>query len=226
MVTKERYGKHRDELLAYAKKYRAKHKGQIRIQRRRYYLKDKEKILFRNRGYFVRHKTEIAEYHRRYVKKHKKEITDYKRAWWDANKRFQNPLQREYYLLNKERIKQTSYKNRKKYLKNPLFRIQDAMSRQIYFSLKRKKAGRHWETLVGYSLEDLKQHLESQFTSDMRWDNYGLKGYWTIDHKIPRSWFHFKSSHDKEFKRCWALSNLQPLQNHINFSKGNRYAHS
>lgn len=34
-------------------------------------------------------------------------------------------------------------------------------SKGIWECLKKKKAGRRWETIVGYTLEDLKNHLES-----------------------------------------------------------------
>jgi len=43
----------------------------------------------------------------------------------------------------------------------------------IRHSLKGKKAGRRWEKLVGYTLEDLREHLESQFDNKMNWENYG-----------------------------------------------------
>lgn len=53
----------------------------------------------------------------------------------------------------------------------------------------------------------------------MTWGNYGING-WTIDHKIPISVFNFTSSDHEDFKRCWALSNLQPLWAYDNISKG------
>lgn len=39
--------------------------------------------------------------------------------------------------------------------------------------------------MLGYSADDLKMHLESLFTDDMTWDNYG----WHIDHIKPLSHF-------------------------------------
>ena len=50
----------------------------------------------------------------------------------------------------------------------------------------------------------------------MIWGNYGD---WHIDHKIPISAFNFTKPEHEDFKRCWALSNLQPLWAKDNISK-------
>jgi 5-methylcytosine-specific restriction endonuclease McrA len=55
----------------------------------------------------------------------------------------------------------------------------------------------------------------------MSWENYG-KFTWHIDHIIPVAVFNFSSFKDLDFKRCWALSNLQPLEAKKNHSKGCR----
>jgi hypothetical protein len=41
--------------------------------------------------------------------------------------------------------------------------------------------------ILGYTHDDLKNHLTSKFTSEMNWKNYGT--YWNIDHIIPINWF-------------------------------------
>jgi hypothetical protein len=80
--------------------------------------------------------------------------------------------------------------------------------------LKNKK----WESLLGYSVGELKKHLEEQFDSNMSWKNQGF--YWEIDHVIPISWFKTK---DQQIKHGWALRNLQPLEKRLNFDKKNFY---
>ena len=89
-------------------------------------------------------------------------------------------------------------------------RFGNSMSKRIYQSLSGRKRYRKWESLVGYTLEDLKSHLEAQFTIGMDWDSYGIFG-WHLDHIIPQSAFNFRNAEDLDFKRCWALNNLQPL---------------
>ena len=49
----------------------------------------------------------------------------------------------------------------------------------------------------------------------MSFDNYG--SYWHIDHVIPCS--KFDLTDDKEIKRCFRWTNLQPLEASINISK-------
>jgi 5-methylcytosine-specific restriction endonuclease McrA len=71
--------------------------------------------------------------------------------------------------------------------------------------------------LLGYSVVDLKEHLEKQFTPKMNWGNYG--SYWHVDHKIPKSF----ASNEKELLELFALDNLQPLEAKVNISKHNRY---
>ncbi len=53
----------------------------------------------------------------------------------------------------------------------------------------------------------------------MSFENYGE---WHIDHVVPASNFSYDSFEDKEFKDCWALSNLQPLWAEENLKKGDR----
>ena len=113
---------------------------------------------------------------------------------------------------------------KKRRRKDPKFHLDNNISNLIRCSLKvkkAKKAGRKWETLVGYSLEDLIKHLEKQFDSKMNWENYG--SYWSIDHIKPRSLFHYIYPEDPQFKECWALNNLQPLEKIENIIKSNRY---
>ena len=75
--------------------------------------------------------------------------------------------------------------------------------------------------LVGYSVEELKSHLEKQFVSGMTWENYGKHG-WHIDHIVPRAKLPYDSSEHPNFKLCWALNNLQPLWASDNWKKGDR----
>ncbi|MFC1454124.1 hypothetical protein ACFLQL_02990, partial [Verrucomicrobiota bacterium] len=95
------------------------------------------------------------------------------------------------------------------------------MSGSIRKALKGNKVGRHWENLVGYTIAELKQHLEAKFKSGMTWNNYGVYG-WHIDHIIPKDFFKFTSEKDVEFQYCWSLNNLQPLWAKDNLKKQNK----
>ena len=96
------------------------------------------------------------------------------------------------------------------------------MSNAIRHSLSQNnlsKNGRHWEDLVGYTSQELREHLESLFTDGMSWGN---KGKWQIDHIIPKSFFKIKEVGDVEFRMCWSLDNLQPLWAKDNILKSNK----
>jgi len=132
----------------------------------------------------------------------------------------------QYYKNNKDKFKLKRKLNKDKfalYMKerrnDPIIRLNENISANIRHSLKRNKNGWHWEGLVGYTLEDLKKHLESQFKDGMNWENYGE---WHIDHKIPISYFNIISSKSKGFKKCWNLENLQPLWSFVNLKKNNK----
>lgn len=75
---------------------------------------------------------------------------------------------------------------------------------------------------IGYTVQELRNHLESKFTDGMTWDNYGK--VWHIDHIKPDCLFKYTSVNDKEFKEAWALNNLQPLFAIDNLKKGKKYA--
>ena len=95
------------------------------------------------------------------------------------------------------------------------------MSSVIRYCLKGKKAWRKWRDLVGYKAQDLINHLEKQFDDKINWDNY--RSYWEIDHIKPKSLFKYETAEDPEFKKCWALENLQPLEKIKNRSKHDSY---
>jgi len=74
---------------------------------------------------------------------------------------------------------------------------------------------------LGYTVEQLKEHIASKFKEGMSWENYGE---WHIDHITPQSWLPFTSIEDENFIKCWALDNLQPLWANENCSKQDRFA--
>jgi hypothetical protein len=102
----------------------------------------------------------------------------------------------------------------------PQRKLRNYFTSAICHSLNGKtKGGRSWEGILGYSADDLRSHLERQFTPDMTWDNYGD---WHVDHIIPVTSFTFTSADDADFKACWAISNLRPLWAVDNLSKSDR----
>jgi hypothetical protein len=86
--------------------------------------------------------------------------------------------------------------------------------------LRGEKKRRKWIDLVGYSVAQLKTHLERQFAKGMTWQNYGSA--WHIDHIIPLRVFNYRAADDPDFVRAWGLRNLRPLWAVDNLHKGGR----
>lgn len=109
----------------------------------------------------------------------------------------------------------------RKKMKDPMYRLSNNLRGNMYHALKAKKGFRKWEDLVGYTLQDLINHLQPNLNNSMTWENYGE--LWQVDHITPKSWFKYASTNDPQFKECWALSNLQPKLKIDNIRKGNRF---
>jgi hypothetical protein len=77
------------------------------------------------------------------------------------------------------------------------------------------------ERLLGYTVTELRLHLERQFTKRMNWKRFA-DGDIHIDHIIPISSFDFENVGDPEWKACWALTNLRPLWAKDNLAKSGK----
>lgn len=195
---------------AYARAYHATHKREEAAYDRIYWATHKEEKAANRRAYCATHKEEIAAYHHAYQMVHREEYAAYRRVYRVGHKQeIADRRQRDW-----EHIRE--YK-RQRYQANPMVRLSNAISRGMQESLHDGKSGRHWEALGGYTLGDLRQHLQVRFQPGMSWENHGE---WEIDHVRPLSSFSFSSPDDPQFKECWALENLQPMWAYDNDSKG------
>ena len=141
---------------------------------------------------------------------------------------------RKGYVSPNKKISDKKYREKyrvqltKKYLErrrnDPKFRLDGNMATAIGEVLGDQKFRRSWKDLVGYTAYDLMKHLESQFDDKMTLDNYG--SYWSVDHIKPKSLFKYETAEDSEFKKCWALENLQPLEKIANIKKRDKYEKS
>ena len=181
------------------------------------------------RGYAKtdKYKEYQREYHREYRKtdKYKEYQKEYHKTdkYKEYQKEYNKEYQKEYQNSDNFKKWRSKYRKKKRAI-DPKYKLDRNMTTAIYITLRGKKAGRTWESLVGYSVEDLMKHIESQFEPWMNWDNWGIgKCKWNIDHIKPKSLFDYTNSEDKEFRECWALKNLQPMESIKNIKKSNRY---
>lgn len=101
--------------------------------------------------------------------------------------------------------KYTYIKNRLK--EDPFYRLRLNVRNRLRGALKVK--GWHkdntFSQYIGCSLEQLKTHIESQFTSEMNWGNYAI--FWELDHSVALG----NAKTDTEIYKLCHYTNLKPL---------------
>jgi len=218
----------------YAKVYNAKHKGKRNAQSREWRLNNLERAQTTDRKWKEANPERVKENRKSHYENNKEAEKAYSRQWGKENPQKKKQMFRTWYLKNREenikrsREWQAQNPEKSRLLKkadwnrryaNPKNRLSFCVSGAVRRSLKGKtKDGIHWEPLVGYSIAELRRHLERRFKDGMTWENYGSA--WHLDHIIPVAVFNFETPEDIDFKRCWALKNLQPLWASDNMSKG------
>lgn len=124
---------------------------------------------------------------------------------------------REWAAADGQRRSEVSAYRRERRMRNPTERIANSMRARMWGALKGKTSGACLSRL-GYSLDELRAHLERRFQQGMGWENYGK---WHIDHVRPCAAFDLTDA--QQFAECWSLENLQPLWAAENVRKGARY---
>lgn len=196
------------------------------------YVKNKEHINKINAKWKAENADKHHEINSKYRLNNPKKIKESGKKWYAGNRDERRKTIHKWYventekvikknaewkLNNPERAKIMRKKSGAKRRSTPRGKLHGNISSAIGFSLRGNKRGRKWESLVGFTLDELLIHLEKKFKAEMNWSNYG--SYWEIDHKIPVVAFNFSNSEDIDFKKCWCLKNLQPLEVSINRSK-------
>lgn len=121
---------------------------------------------------------------------------------------------------DRTRLYHRKYKAHRR-LTDPVYRLRVDIPTIIRRATKKKYYNDSVWNYLSYTPDDLKRHLESQFDSSMTWDNHGKD--WHIDHIIPQAAFHYDSEKHPDFQKCWALSNLRPLNAMENMTKSSIY---
>ncbi len=193
----------RDCLKIINKPYRIANADKAREASKVWRLANPSKRKEQNRGWYIKNREKARRTSQEWrACNHEKHIESVKQ-WRKANP---------------EKAKQYDRKSDARRKATPAGRLNNSVTSQIYHAVRELKAGRRWEHLVGYSLKDLMSHIEKQFINGMTWENYGI--YWHLDHITPKVAFNYNAPADIDFKRCWALKNLQPLEAKANLSKG------
>jgi hypothetical protein len=182
-----------------------------------------------------------------YSKEYQLNNVDKIQQYYINNKEHVNKQSKQHYALNREKLleKQIQYgkdnpevrrKATAKYLKlnpeyynsyrkqrynnDPQFKLRIILGNRLNEVLKKNKTYKTSNiiTLLGCSLDEVKEYLEKQFTADMNWENHGI--YWEVDHILPCD--SFDLSDIEQQKQCFHYTNLQPLIKRDNRIKSNK----
>lgn len=164
------------------------------------------------------------EYRAAHYQKNKEKAQAQNSAWYAANKEKQSAASKAHYLkdpkahiarvqkakeLRPEYYKEANKLNaRKRRAERIDVRLRSRISSQFRYCLGTGKGGMTTAAMLGYSIQELKAHLERQFARGMSWANMGD---WHIDHIVPLSSFQITASDDPTLRQAWALPNLRPL---------------
>jgi len=189
---KQYYKDNIKKLSKKAKQWQIDNPIRAKMNKKQCYLNNKNKALKQTLIWRDNNPEKVKEIYRKYRKNHKIKINIEKRKWMN----FKRKTDLKYSLNHR-------------------------ISESIRQSLRKNKNGRHWEDLVGYTLNNLIKRLKKTMPEDYNWNDF-LNGNLHIDHKIPISAFNFTKTEHTDFKRCWGLSNLQLLSAKENIIKYNK----
>lgn len=113
--------------------------------------------------------------------------------------------------LRIERARKAAYEGHvKRCEQNSSLKITASVRGKLSVALRRDRS--YWsksvEAIVGCGFDDFINHIESQFSDGMSWENYGRRG-WHIDHIRPC--ISFDLSDESQFFECFNFKNCQPL---------------
>lgn len=171
-----------------------------------------------NKAWRQNNTTRYKEIHNRWKNKNIDYIRKSKLKSYYNNHEKSKERARKYKRNNQEKLKTQNriYANNK-YHNDLNYRLVRLLRGRITKAIKRNSKYSTSLKLLGCSIEELKFHLEKQFTKGMSWENYGK---WHIDHIKPCASFNL--SLEAEQKICFHFTNLQPLWAKDNIRKSNK----
>ena len=160
-----------------------------------------------NKQYNLDNKEKLKQYRLNNKEKRKQYRLD--------NKEKTKQYKKQYDLDNKEKRKK--YENEKK-KRDPNFKLAKIIRTRVLNALKNGHKSKSTLELLGCSVEEVWNHLESKFKPGMTKENHGL---WHIDHIKPCASFDLTDPEQQAI--CFHYTNLQPLWAVDNRRKGSRY---
>jgi len=215
---KKYYSKNKEAIKKRVKDWSNINQDKIKENKKEYYQENKEKILERQKEWRLLNNEYVKDFRKIYYENNKDVIKAKSVEYYNEVKLINPRFNKDRYnRVKSDPEKFQNLKNRRKInrKKKPwIYAIRNIL-RGVLRRLNKNKTT-DTITLLGYSSNELKTHLENLFKEGMSWENYGE---WHIDHIKPISSFH----PDTDLKIINSLDNLQPLWASENLSKGSKY---
>ena len=185
-----------------------------RKYQKEYELKNKEKIKNRKKIFYM--EKGGKEKQKEYQLKNKEKLKEQHKQNYLINKEKKLKYQSEYGKIYFQKNKQKIYARELNRLKTiPGFRIRKNLKSRINSALKGNNKSASTIELLGCSIDELWNYLESKFEPWMTKENYGL---WHVDHIKPCAKFDLTC--EEQQRICFHYTNLQPLEAIENMRKG------
>ena len=202
--------KHRERLKQQHKEYysRPDIKAKQKAYHKKYRQENKEKLDAYKKEYYENNKERISEYGKQRLKEHGDRIRQRARELYTPE---QAAKRRAYKQRPDVKIRQREWENqyrKERYHNDINYKLLVLLRNRITSAINHNyKSGSAIDDL-GCTIEEFKDHIESQFKEGMTWDNWTTDG-WHIDHKKQLS--NFDLTDREQFKEAAHYTNLQPL---------------
>lgn len=143
--------------------------------------------------------------------------TERTKRWRKENQEKSREYSKRWREANRDKYRQVSRDAVARQRETPWGRVTSNTFRIMRHGVQNGSAPGKYNFFLGYSWQDLKAHIEQQFTPEMTWENWG--SVWEIDHIVPLSSTKYESMEDPLFRQAWSLSNIRPLLKHLNRQK-------
>ena len=211
------YHKNSEEILKYNRGWKDENKEKVSEHSRRFYEKTmndpelKHKKRLKEKEWRDKNPDYGKIYHNEYYKENKDKLINRVNDWAERNKDKVRIIKRNWSKNNPDYTKD-------RLANDPMFKLKHYSRSRVSIGIRRNGYSKNSKTadLLGCSWDDLKIHLESQFSVGMSIQNYGE---WHIDHRIPLA----AADSQNEIEALCHFTNIQPMWASENLIKNDSY---
>lgn len=210
----------RDGLNCYCKECRKE-------KRKSFYERNKDKVTKGVYQYIENHKEELKQKQKLWRQNNKEKL----KLYFNDNKELLRKKALEYYYNNRDEYKEKAKlyreshkkernkKAREKRKADPLYKFACDLKRMLHkaFKLNGYQKNKRTKEILGCSIDELRNYIESKFEPWMNWENHGVytgkkNETWHLDHIIPMA----SAKTIEDVIKLNHYTNFQPLDSYIN----------